>query len=286
MNRVGRIVGRILALVLVGYLVALFVVNFSEVRRFPWSMNVPMVLLSWGMLVANVFFSAFFLKLLLARLEEPVSYRRIFRGVALSNLFKYLPGGIWAGLSLFVFLERERISRRKILLATGGLYSLSMAGGLVAVVCASAAAGSEGLFRASAGFLLLPPLLIVTVPVLLRSVSQRLGLPPLKIQFSIALMAGSICAWLFVGLAFSLLARGLSPSIGAETPVLIAALLVAWLGGVAVFIVPAGLGVREGILTGLLSLSLPLPVAAGLSLCTRLWAMAADAAAGIVAWRI
>ncbi len=279
--------GRLIALLLVLYLAFLFFSDLAEVRRFPWRMNPPVILLSLVLLLLEIFLGAFFLKLLLSQMEERISLRKTFRGLALSNLYKYLPGGVWAGLSLLLFLEREQVPRKKILFVMVGYYTLGLTGGLVAVATIGAV-GGVGLppGGVGGGLFVLAPLLFVAVPLLLRGVSRFVGVSSVRIGFSMVLVVGFTFSWLLLGLAFSFLARGLSPLIAAQTPALIAAVLIAWIGGVAVFIVPAGLGVRESILTGLLSFYLPLPVAAALSLCTRLWAIAADVTAGIIAWRI
>lgn len=279
--------GRLIALLLVLYLAFLFFSNIAEVRRFPWRMNPPVILLSWALLLLEIFLGAFFLRLLLSQIEERISMRKTFRGLALSNLYKYLPGGVWAGLSLLLFLEREQVPRKKILFVTVGYYALGLTGGLMAVAIIGAVGGA-GLLPGGVGgsIFILAPLLFVAVPLLLRGVSRFVGVSSLRVDFSMVLVGCFTFSWLLLGFAFSLLARGLSPSVDLDTPSLIGTILVAWLGGIAIFIVPGGLGVREGILTGLLALHLPLPVAAALSLCTRLWTMAADAAAGIIAWRI
>jgi hypothetical protein len=95
-----------------------------------------------------------------------------------------------------------------------------------------------------------------------------------------------LCAWLVYGLAFFLFTRSITfidPSyIFSFFGIFAGAYII---GLIAVF-VPGGLGVREGILAGLLSAFFPFPVAVAIAFGSRIWITAAELLCVVIALRL
>ena len=77
--------------------------------------------------------------------------------------------------------------------------------------------------------------------------------------------------WIVAGIAFYFFIRAFFSLELYYIPILIGIYAISFTAGYLSFFTPAGLGVREGILTLLLSLFIPAPVAIGVTLLSRLW---------------
>ncbi|NLE76965.1 MAG: hypothetical protein GX605_09465, partial [Chloroflexi bacterium] len=139
---------------------------------------------------------------------------------------------------------------------------------------------------------LLVPLALAALypPVIQRLLNRLLGLlgrPAIRLELGyrqvLALYGLHLLARLVVGLGFFLFARALHPFPWSALPALIATFAGAWVVGFAVFFVPLGLGVREGVMTSLLTLFCPLPVATAIALGFRVWVALRDLALALAA---
>ncbi len=82
--------------------------------------------------------------------------------------------------------------------------------------------------------------------------------------------------WGCCGLAFFLFIKSLSPVEWSQLPVIIGIYATAWTIGFLSFITPSGLGVREGMLSLLLTVYLPPATATLVALLSRLWSTLAE----------
>jgi uncharacterized membrane protein YbhN (UPF0104 family) len=79
--------------------------------------------------------------------------------------------------------------------------------------------------------------------------------------------------WVVTGLAFAALVHSLHPLAAADVPLAVAAYAGAYAIGFLALITPAGLGVREGVLTVALAQIMPVGAALAVALLSRLWMM-------------
>jgi uncharacterized membrane protein YbhN (UPF0104 family) len=135
---------------------------------------------------------------------------------------------------------------------------------------------------------LLPLVLIVMHPRLLVPLTALLGRvlrrpavtqPPSLAGISRA-MGWLVLQWVSIGLGTWLMAQGLGASVSLTR--VIAAVALSWAAGLAVVIVPAGAGVREGVFIFLMSSSVGSGRALTLALLGRLALTLADAAGAAV----
>ena len=96
----------------------------------------------------------------------------------------------------------------------------------------------------------------------------------------------SLAGYLIMGFGLLLVAKSLAPIDSALWPACVAAYCLSGIVGVVAFFVPAGLGVRDVALAGVLGLVVPAPVAASIALAARCWLTAGDLGAVAVGYAV
>ena len=233
----------------------------------------------------------------LRALGVKIRYSESYHAYFLSQMAKYLPGGIW------VFPGRVYLYRQIGLDVWSG--SVGLLWEIVAVVASSSMVSllvlvyPRGRYDQQAMSLLQWPALaavltlLITVFVSPKGLAKLLGrsrlalfrsFPPLDTlqwatgrQAVAGLVALFVGMWGAVGLAFYQLLRALYPATSGDA--LLPAIGIfagAWVVGFLSFVVPAGAGVREGALALMLAPILPQPYPVLASLLARVWWTAAE----------
>lgn len=142
------------------------------------------------------------------------------------------------------------------------------------------------------GVLLLPLLFMLALhPNGMKRVSQRLlrrlGQEPLPIQLSpgrlVAYTAGYTANFLLSGCSLVVLVYAFYPLAAQDVPFVISAFAIAFAASAVSFILPGGLGAREAVLVGLLSLVMPAFVATTIAVATRLIQLAIELLLAVLA---
>ena len=215
---------------------------------------------------------------MLGNLGSPLPPLLALHIYALSQLGKYVPGSVWPVLAQMELgrqydVPRLRSATAFLLTLMGSVISATAMGALLAFT-------SPGWGRACA---LLPLVLLVMHPRILvpltRLAGRILRRPELTDSPTLAgvsrCMGWLLTQWLCLGVGTWLMARGLGESITLTR--CIAAVALSWAAGLVVVIVPAGAGVREGVLTFLLASSVGSGTALALALLGRLALTFSDA---------
>jgi glycosyltransferase 2 family protein len=109
---------------------------------------------------------------------------------------------------------------------------------------------------------------------------RRLRRPPLDVTLGfgvvLALLWYSVAAWLLAGLGAWLLARAVTGLHVDALPTVVVAYALAYVVGMAAFVFPSGIGIREAVLTASLARQLPGGVALAWALLLRLWVTAIE----------
>jgi len=192
----------------------------------------------------------------------------------------YVPGKLVMVAARSLLSAREGVPLRVATLSVMYDIALNLISGALVVPLwlAVSGAGVPGQYRwasaavAALGLCLLHPALVER---LVRLGGRLLGRPleveGLSYAAILRLVAGYVGVWVVQGAALYLFVRAFH-----DVPLLYVAdctgmLALALCAGLIVFIAPAGLGVREGVLAGVLSLSMPLPLAAVIALALRVF---------------
>jgi uncharacterized membrane protein YbhN (UPF0104 family) len=226
--------------------------------------------------------------LILRQLDQKFGYVRILSVYFISQAAKYLPGGIWAfpgrvvayqaigvesGASL-VSMVREVgvLFIGAALIGLAGLLSgvlvsdwvrFSVIAGIVVCILSVALVQLPFFWRLLARFRFIKNSGVTEAQAEVASLSFTWLPVPLLV---------SISFWVLTGIAFREMAAGFSGSVlGMTWLQTVSIFALAWCAGFIVVIAPAGLGVRETVLSALLSSYMPLGEALSIALIARLW---------------
>lgn len=219
-------------------------------------------------------------------LSGRVEYEKGLKIFFLSQLGRYIPGKIWTFMGRFMVCRDNQVTRMAV--SESILYELMMSICGACVVFAVTATVSGGAFGhqghwvqyliivAVACFMIWPATFVSALNLVLQKI--KLG----QIQSVITSMDllkylfMHIAVWLLMGYGFYCMARSfivLPMSLSIYFPALFC---LAWLGGFFSILTPAGIGVREGILTYLLAQYVSAADALVIALFSRLWVTAAE----------
>jgi uncharacterized membrane protein YbhN (UPF0104 family) len=221
------------------------------------------------------------------------SVRRVMGLYFLSQLAKYIPGGIWAYPGRMVAYEKSGVGRVQAILSVSrevvalflGCAALALAGVFLKVqmpLWMQAATVSGILACVVAVFLTLVPAIwrwLSRIPFLRRSALAVLGDAgtTFNLRWLPGTLAVSLVFWLVTGWGFLQLARAVAPAISMNWLEAGSVFALAWCVGFVIVFLPAGFGAREIVLSYLLSNYVSTADALTIALLARFWWMAAEA---------
>ena len=220
-----------------------------------------------------------------------IAWRPAARVWTLSNLGRYVPGKVWAVAGLAYLGERAGVSGWAAIAAAVVLQVMSLGTG-AAVVAIAVPGAITPWTAAAAGALATGTVIAAAWPRVTRSLSRwvpRLNIPgegSPKPAPLFAAVAATTVAWLTYGLALWSLAWGIIPESSLSVRLAAGAFAAGYLGGLLALFAPGGIGVREGLLYGLLQPSIGAPAALSLALASRLLLTVAELLAALAAWAI
>jgi uncharacterized membrane protein YbhN (UPF0104 family) len=269
------------------------VTNWKELSSFNWELNYlwftgSLVLVSVSMLSLAVWWT-----LSIRLLHEPLGWGRGTRIWSLSQLAKYLPGGVWNYVSRAYASDKAGVSKRHTVLSLVIETVLRILAALI-VFLASLPLWPRSEWSLIELLLvlgvLLLGLLVLNPSILNRGINLALRIikrPPvdlrsLKYGHVFGLLAGHILTVVGAGIAFYLLVASVH-SVSIDTAIPMAGMLaISVIVGFLNPLTPHGLGTREALLIVLLSYYLPLPAAIVVSVLARLWLTISELATVLV----
>lgn len=276
--------------------------NLGELSSHQWSLKPWLLVLSFVFLFANLTVSSFAWKRVLLLFGARLPFEQCFKIMFVSALGKYLPGKVWPYLGQMYLSGKAGISGSITLLSVLLLFGISSLVGLLAFVASLffwgsfSVTGVSILLLASLAFVLLilsPPVLnrLLRASVLFAKRFRR-GLIPEDVIVRGGLRdVGKIILifvanWVVFGIALYLLSNSFYHLDVSQTIILCGVFAVSVISGILSFFVPAGLGVREGVLSCLLGLFIPISVAIVISLVLRVWMILGELLCFVAALRI
>jgi glycosyltransferase 2 family protein len=258
--------------------------HWNDLAAFDWDVR-------WGMLAASVVALTCVLawgvvvwKLVLDRFDHPpVPLRHLLRIWYLSNLARYVPGKVWQFVGAAELARLAGLSRALILTSMIVHIGFSL---LSAAVVATLVLGSTGVdawqatalaIMAAASVPLVHPALLNR---LLTFVARAARRPVLqwrgRWRDGVLLLGLSVFSWILYGGAFALFVHAVAGARLEDVVPLAGVNALSFLAGYLVFIAPAGLGAREGVMAVLLRPFAPAGVAALVAVLSRLWTVVAE----------
>jgi glycosyltransferase 2 family protein len=276
--------------VVAGFFVATLAARWHDVISLKWRLRPGVFALACLLLGLSYALVAYLWGLALHRAAgtPPVVGARIW---FLSNLARYVPGNVWSYVGAVELARRVGVARRTTLavMALTQLLSVGVAllVGLPVLLAARAQLGRPALLGA---------VVVAAVAVaaavfrgrLLELARRRVPeLEPGDLTPSagtvVVLVVGYAAYWAVTGLAFAALVASLYPLVLADVPLVVAAYAAAYAAGFLSLLTPAGLGVREGVLTVAMASVLPAGPALVVALLSRVWMMLVELAGAAVA---
>lgn len=194
---------------------------------------------------------------LLADLGSPLPIRAATALFGVSQIGKYIPGGVWNIVAAAELGADHQIPRRRSVTAMTVAVLVSLVSG-AAVGCAAFALAPAEILGTWRWLLWCTPLLVVLLipPVLNRVISWVFRIArrdplehPLTTRGLAVAVGWAAAAWIVAGLQVWLLATALGMEMSAQSLALaIGGYALAWIVGFLVIFVPAGAGAREGVL--------------------------------------
>lgn len=249
-------------------------------RRLP----VANVLAALGVGVLYIVCTMVSWRAVLTDLGSKLPFRAASELFFISQLGKYVPGGVWHMVAASELGLDRGIPRRRSLSAVAVSVMVGVAAGLVAavpMVTVRSVPGGGWVWVALpvAVVLLAPPVLNRLLALAMRLVRLDPLEHPMTTRGITASAGWALLGWGVVGVQVWLLGVGLGLDRSVSSLLLvIGAYAIAWIVGFAVVVAPAGLGLRELVLGVLLAASLPAGSAVVLVLVTRLLQTVVDVA--------
>jgi uncharacterized membrane protein YbhN (UPF0104 family) len=251
--------------------------NAARLQAYPFTLDLPLLILAALALLAGKILIAAAASLSLTILGQKSDFLHLMRLYSVTQLGKYVPGGVWQFVGRGVGYRMEGMSARSIFVALGLENAALILGSfwfgyfLSLITRAQWIAGPPGFLWA--------PALILTLLYLLLEPPRRFfpqeaggGNRPRASRSGrvlLLLLQGGI--WALLGLSFYLVLLGVGIH---SVPLIDAAgvFALSWLAGFLAVFVPGGIGVREGVLGFLLAPYVEAPVAfAGALIARLLW---------------
>lgn len=298
-----KVLKYILIIVVVYFAGKKLINNWQEVVQYDWVLNPYFLVLAVVTHLLTFVLLAQVWCFLISGFGYRISLPTAFKISYIANLGRYIPGKVWQVFGM-VYLAKKVNIRQEAAVASWGLAQM-FAIPAAFLVCLVAIAWHPELLATEIGrfvgtglyvailIVFVLSLLIIVAPnrtlVLFNMILKMLKRPPITFQISkstaLKVYVGYFVAWLVFGFSFWLFAKSIAAT--TEIPVVagIGAFVISYQIGYLTLFSPGGLGVRELILTSVMTAYLG-PVAAGLAVASRLWNMASEILAALIALRI
>lgn len=274
---------------LVFLIVAIIFCIMARVLTLTWS-EVPLQKLhfNWIYLVlsfiayfSSLLFGAYVWSFILKRLGENLTWRKSLQIISLTQVGKYMPGKVWFFAGQAYLAKKEKVSAQ---VAVASVLLMNIA---TVIACLLIAFGFMGSSFTHLSFTKLPILvgilllgLILVHPFVLnklidiiRKITKKVSLSRIPMTYlnSLTVVLMSCIGVVIYGIGFYFLinsfylleVKNLLPVTGAFSG--------AWVIGFLSFIMPAGIGVREGLMSYFLGFYMPLSVAIIAAILSRIW---------------
>ena len=272
----------------IGYFLArTLVTHWDEVSRKEIVWNPWLLALSALAFMGNATWYAWIWKVLIERFGDRLSFKNSWLVQTLSELVKFVPGKVWHYAGRLYIYERLGVRKSSTLIAMAVESGVVVVSGTIVFLCSSPfwrPAGNAVPSRHVALAVVLAALSLVLLHPRLMERGLNFALARLKrsdrrVQLTIRyrdilLVCGLFCiSWLIIGVGVWCLVASFREVDLSFFPVAAGCTSIAWVMGFVVLIAPRGLGVQEGVLTGLLAALSVLAKAEAvlLSLAFRAW---------------
>ncbi len=284
-NLFKKLIFWIIVIIIFFFLVQNLIQTWQDIPFDKLKFNFGLIILSFIPIFLNFLYGAYLWQRILANLGERISFKHSLSITGISILGKYLPGKVWYAAGRVYFIKKLGVKEEK------GFLSMALETGLLLLSSLIIFIISPLIYK----FIVLRNYIIFAIVLtiifviavhpyfaskIIKIIYGVLKRPFAELKYSypsmlfLTLLYG--IAWIIYGIGFFLLINSFYSVSCSKFIALTGVFAISWnLGFIALF-APAGLGIREGILTLLLSLYFPKPIAIIISLLSRLWITVAE----------
>lgn len=284
MNKYGRgLIGVCIGSLVVYYFSSQLSGHWIEIFRWTHRVDLLPLLSSIFLLILYHLISAWFYKNWLFSFGEEIEWSVSFRILFISQMARFLPGGIWGHVGRIYLGNKEGIPKKKMVLASTGHLALNVLTGIILASTLLPLKGSPtsnsqiGPFLVIGSIflsLILPKGISIAEVWLYKKKIKRLS--PIQFVPTFKLSMMYIGQWLLYGIAFWLFLISFQVIEQISFNKTMSALAFSGSGVLMTPFVPGGIGVREGILSYLLNPPLKASEAAIVAIFSRIWLLCAD----------
>jgi len=282
-----KIIRRILQSLLIGvifyFLAKNLYGNWSKIVEYDWNINYYFLTFSFVLLIVGSILIALGWNLILRMLGGRLAHKRALKIYFITDLAKYVPGKVWTMVGKVYLCAKEGIPIAKTSASVVILPLMQVISGtLMFLVSLPFWTKTSDFMNNLYLFLPLIPIgLILLHPAimtkLLNFVLTRLKQKPIELNIKyrdILLILLLWCGlWTLTGVTYYFMIISVHSFPVSWLPVTIGIFSIA---GVSQFLTPSGIGVLEGVLTVLLGLYFPVPIAILIALLARVWKTVAE----------
>ena len=282
-SKLKKIIQSLFLLFVIVFFIKFFINNLNKIKNFNWEFNVIYFIFAFFLLIIFDLITSGIWSLILNKLGYNIPLIKLMNIWLKSQLGKYIPGKIW------MYLSRIHLSKKKKAKKIDVISSSIIE--LIYVGCTSLIFGIFILLILDVGvpkiFIILFCILIIAAFVIFlvipEFVNRIAALFRVKyrifpsndvfsIKYKMYLFLLSLLSWLVVGVGFFFLVKAFYSGLNySYMPMLVSAFAISWLIGLVSVIAPAGAGVREGVLSLILSSIMPLEIAVVMAVLSRIW---------------
>jgi len=275
-----RLIKHIAIIIALTFLGSLIWKYFDEISKFHWKLNYFYLVLSVLLLSLLFFIGSWGWMLILHRLRVRISFKRSMEIWVASIIGKYIPGKVWFVLGRIYLGQKLGISKTKMSLAIFLEIILMQSSGVMFFFASFLLWEQRTLLQQIWPFMII--FWVLTIVVMQPAVLQRIVNPLLRIlkkeEISIdisnkdifLLLSFYFFFWFCSGVGIYFLTRSLYPISISAVPIISGSWAISTVLGFMVFVVPGGLGVREGVIVFLLSGFIPAYVALLVAISSRI----------------
>lgn len=267
--------------------------NWGQVLLALSALSVLSVILGLGVSLGHVAFQMLSWHALMHDMGPAIPVRSSALIFFVSQMGKYIPGGVWNVVAATELAHDRNIPRSRTVSVMLAFWYVSVATGLG--VAAASLPWSALQARSSFAWLIwaLPVMALLLVPPLMNralgglfKVARRPGeAPRITARGAVAALGWAALSWAAAGLQLWLLSNGATG--GALSYIeAVGAYALAWTAGFLFVLAPAGVGVREVVLVGVLGSQMSPGVVIVVIVMSRVLITAADVLLGAGAWLV
>jgi uncharacterized membrane protein YbhN (UPF0104 family) len=279
------LVAGVIAIIFV-FLLRNLVMNWSKIPFENLQVNVPLLVLSFCALILHFISYGKSWQDIMHALGAPITFAQSIWMIATTQVGKYLPGKVWYMVGRVYVGKKASIEGKSLALSMVLETCLLHASGGIIFLITTLIAGNYNITWLAISIALITATIVVLHPKILGPVVnfflRILKKPQIKstlayhqiIQVSVYFFG----LWIGQIVGFYLLVVAIYPIPFFRILNLASAYTLAWITGSLAIFTPGGLGVREGVMTLMLSSILPVPLAIAISFITRVWITIFEAA--------